>query len=36
MTLFAALPGSNPAFQAVLNKFFSGKKDEKTLQLMQG
>lgn len=36
MTLFAALPGSNPAFQAVLDKFFSGKKDEKTLQLMQG
>jgi uncharacterized protein (DUF1810 family) len=36
MTLFAALPGSNPVFQAVLDKFFSGKKDEKTLQLMQG
>jgi uncharacterized protein (DUF1810 family) len=36
MTLFAALPGSNPVFQAVLDKFFSGKKDEKTLQLMEG
>ena len=36
MTLFAALPNSNPVFEAVLEKFFSGKKDEKTLQLMQG
>jgi uncharacterized protein (DUF1810 family) len=36
MTLFAALPASNPVFQAVLDKFFSGSQDEKTLQLMQG
>ena len=36
MTLFAALPKSNPVFQAVLDKFFSGNKDEKTLQLLQG
>jgi uncharacterized protein (DUF1810 family) len=36
MTLFATLPATDPVFQAVLDKFFSGKKDEKTLQLMQG
>jgi len=35
MTLFASLPNADPVFQAVLNKFFEGKKDEKTLQLLQ-
>jgi len=34
MTLFASLPNADPVFQAVLNKFFNGKKDEKTLQLL--
>ena len=34
MTLFSLVPGADKVFQAVLNKFFSGKKDEKTLQLL--
>ncbi|MGI4022896.1 MAG: DUF1810 domain-containing protein [Janthinobacterium lividum] len=34
MTLFAALPDSNPVFQAVLEKFFGGAKDTKTLQII--
>ncbi|TDH18373.1 DUF1810 domain-containing protein [Segetibacter sp. 3557_3] len=35
MTLFAALDTSD-VFQAVLEKFYGGSKDEKTLQLLQG
>ena len=34
MTLFAALPGANPVFQQVLDKFFGGRADGKTLQLL--
>lgn len=34
MTLFAALPNTNPIFQAVLDKFFGGKKDTQTLHLI--
>jgi uncharacterized protein (DUF1810 family) len=34
MTLFAALPGANPVFQQVLDKFFNGTKDAKTLQII--
>ena len=34
MTLFGALDETNPVFQNVLNKYFSGAKDEKTLQLI--
>jgi len=34
MTLFASLPSSNPVFQLVLDKFFGGTKDAKTLQIM--
>jgi len=34
MTLFAALPGANPVFQAVLQKFFQGRPDERTLQIL--
>lgn len=34
MTLFAALPDANPVFQQVLDKFFSGEKDAKTLQII--
>ena len=34
MTLFASLAGADPVFQSVLNKFFGGKKDEKTLQIL--
>ncbi|WP_460680755.1 DUF1810 domain-containing protein [Mucilaginibacter koreensis] len=34
MTLFAAAPGANPVFQQVLNEFFGGAKDTKTLSLL--
>jgi uncharacterized protein (DUF1810 family) len=34
MTLFAALPESNPAFKQVLEKYFNGQDDEKTLKLI--
>ncbi|TGD81881.1 DUF1810 domain-containing protein [Hymenobacter wooponensis] len=32
MTLFAALDNADPVFEAVLQKFFNGSKDQKTLQ----
>lgn len=35
MTLFAALDDANPVFQSVLDKFFGGLKDAKTLQIIQ-
>ncbi|WP_324676923.1 DUF1810 domain-containing protein [Hymenobacter sp. GOD-10R] len=35
MTLFAALPDTNPVFQQVLDKFYGGAKDSKTLQLLR-
>jgi uncharacterized protein (DUF1810 family) len=34
MTLFAAVPGADAVFQAVLEKFFGGRKDEKTLRII--
>lgn len=34
MTLFGALPNTNPVFQAVLDKFFNGQDDPKTRSLM--
>ena len=34
MTLFAAVPGADPVFEAVLAKFFAGAADTKTLQLL--
>lgn len=34
MTLFAALDDTNPVFQAVLDKFFGGSKDQKTLSII--
>jgi uncharacterized protein (DUF1810 family) len=34
MTLFSLVPAAGTVFQAVLDKFFDGKKDEKTLQLL--
>lgn len=34
MTLFAVVPSTEPVFQAVLDKFFGGVKDAKTLQLL--
>ncbi|WP_201986931.1 DUF1810 domain-containing protein [Hymenobacter rubidus] len=36
MTLFAALPGAPPVFQQVLDKFYHGAKDEKTVRLLAG
>jgi uncharacterized protein (DUF1810 family) len=34
MTLFSLVPNADKVFQAVLDKFFGGKKDERTLQLL--
>ncbi|HVY74121.1 MAG TPA: DUF1810 domain-containing protein [Puia sp.] len=34
MTLFASLPKSNPVFEKVLDRFFNGGKDGRTLELM--
>lgn len=34
MTLFAAVAGEDSVFEKVLRKFFGGKKDERTLELM--
>jgi uncharacterized protein (DUF1810 family) len=34
MTLFGAVPGADAVFQAVLDKFFKGQPDAKTLQLL--
>lgn len=33
MTLFGALDDTNPVFQKVLDKYFDGAKDERTLQI---
>lgn len=35
MTLFASLKNTDPVFQKVLDQFFDGKKDEKTLQILE-
>lgn len=35
MTLFAAIKDSNPLFDQVLQKFFKGRKDEKTIQKLK-
>ncbi len=35
MTLFASLPDTNPVFQSVLNKFFGGKMDSRTLAILK-
>ncbi|HLM59805.1 MAG TPA: DUF1810 domain-containing protein [Pyrinomonadaceae bacterium] len=34
MTLFGALDDTNPVFQKVLDKYFNGAKDDKTLELI--
>jgi len=34
MTLFSSTPNSDPVFAQVINEFFDGNKDEKTLQLI--
>lgn len=35
MTLFSLVPGADKVFQLVLDKFFNGKKDDKTLELLK-
>ncbi len=34
MTLFASLPDSQPVFSRVLDKYFGGERDERTLSLL--
>jgi len=34
MTLFSLLENTNPVFQKVLDKYYDGKKDENTIQLL--
>ncbi|HTD99024.1 MAG TPA: DUF1810 domain-containing protein [Mucilaginibacter sp.] len=34
MTLFALLPGTDPVFEKVLQKYFHGEKDKATLELL--
>jgi uncharacterized protein (DUF1810 family) len=34
MTLFASVPGAPPVFQEVLVKFFGGRSDERTIDLL--
>ncbi|GAB2533183.1 DUF1810 domain-containing protein [Spirosoma aerophilum] len=34
MTLFGSLPNTDPVFQAVLEKFYNGKKDQKTIEIL--
>ncbi|MGI4760350.1 MAG: DUF1810 domain-containing protein [Janthinobacterium lividum] len=36
MTLFAQVPGADPVFQAVLDKFFGGQADAQTLRRLEG
>ena len=35
MTLFSSFPNTDPVFGKVLDKFFAGKKDDRTLQIIQ-
>jgi uncharacterized protein (DUF1810 family) len=35
MTLFASVPETNPVFARVLDKFFDGERDAKTLQIIR-
>ena len=34
MTLFSLVPGADPVFQNVLDKFFGGKRDQRTLRIL--
>ncbi|WP_173855216.1 DUF1810 family protein [Flavobacterium sp. 7E] len=34
MTLFSQLPNASPCFELVLQKYYSNKKDTKTLQIL--
>jgi uncharacterized protein (DUF1810 family) len=35
MTLFSSVPAADPVFQKVLDKFFDGEKNPKTLQIIE-
>ncbi len=35
MTLFSSVPLADPVFQKVLDKFFDGRKDEKTIAVLK-
>jgi uncharacterized protein (DUF1810 family) len=35
MSLFASLENTDPVFQLVLNKFFKGERDEKTIRIIE-
>jgi len=34
MTLFSAVPGADPIFEKILQKYFSGLKDQNTLKIL--
>ena len=34
MTLFSLIPNVNPVFEKVLDKFYNGKKDSKTIEII--
>ena len=36
MTLFSGLPGTDPVFKKVIDKYFDGKQDLQTIQLLEG
>lgn len=36
MTLFGSLNDTHPVFQQIIDQYFEGKKDEKTLRIIQG
>lgn len=36
MTLFSLLPGSDPVFEQVLEKYFTAERDKKTLEILAG
>jgi uncharacterized protein (DUF1810 family) len=36
MTLFASLKDTNPVFQMVLDKFFNGKRDDRSIEIIHG
>ena len=36
MTLFAMVPGADPVFTTVLEKFYAGRRDERTVEMLEG
>ena len=35
MTLFSSVPSADPVFQKILDKFFDGKQDQKTVSMIE-